>query len=181
MGDQRLARSTRRNGARILGIGAMLLLAVSPAVAQVSVGPAAPALRLLCVSTTGVLSFDGNSNTTCSGAQTNLTSITVNNGGGFVASGSAGFSATGTGGVSTASGNIATSSGNITAGSGNIVATGGNITATSGTVQGATLTDGTVTITGGNISGVGTLTASIGNIGTVNSTTIVNSGSTTAR
>jgi hypothetical protein len=49
------------------------------------------------------------------------------------------------------------------------------VTAT-GTVQGGTITDGTASITGGNISGVGTLTATTGNIGTLASSTINNSG-----
>lgn len=154
-----------RSAQAFWSVAALSLMVATPAAAQVSVTPSAPALRLLCVSTTGVLSYDGNSNTTCAGPQTNLTGLTVSNGGGFVASGTAGFAATGSGGVTTASGNITTAT--------------GNISATAGTVQGATLTDGIATISGGDIAGVGTLTASIGNIGTVNATTIVNSGSAT--
>lgn len=157
--------AARRSPQAFWSVAALSLMVATPAAAQVSVTPSAPALRLLCVSTTGVLSYDGNSNTTCAGPQTNLTGLTVSNGGGFVASGTAGFAATGSGGVTTASGNITTAT--------------GNISATAGTVQGATLTDGMATISGGNIAGVGTLTASIGNIGTVNATTIVNSGSAT--
>lgn len=125
--------------------------------AQVSVTPSAPALRLVCVGTTGQLSFDGNSNTTCAGAQTAITAVSIAGGTGYTASGTAGVSVTGTGGVSTASGSITTAS--------------GNITATTGTVRGATVTDGVATLTGGNLSGVGTLSATNGTIGTLNSTT----------
>ncbi len=95
--------------------------------AQVTVTPSAPALRTVCVSNTGALTFDGNSTSTCAGAQTAITSLTVTNGGGFTAAGTAGFSATGTGAVTTNSGNIASTSGAITTGSGNISTTSGNL------------------------------------------------------
>lgn len=126
--------------------------------AQVSVTPSAPALRVVCVGTTGQLTFDGNSNSVCAGAQTAITGISIGGGTGYTASGTAGVNVTGTGGVSTASGSITTAS--------------GNITATAGTVSGVTITDGTATLTGGNLSGVGTLSATTGTIGTLNSTTV---------
>lgn len=144
-------------------LSATLVVAAAPfciadiAAAQVSVTPSAPALRVVCVGTTGQLTFDGNSNSVCAGAQTAITGISISGGTGYTASGTAGVNVTGTGGVSTASGNISTAS--------------GNITATAGTVRGVTITDGTATLTGGNLSGVGTLSATTGTIGTLNSTT----------
>ena len=65
----------------------------------------------------------------------------------------------------------------------------GDITAVNGTLSGdlgvtgtatvGTLTDGTATLTGGDLSGVGTLTATTGNITTVNSTDVNATGTVT--
>ncbi len=145
-----------------LAMAAMMLVAGTELIqAQTTVTPNAPAgLRLVCVSTTGALSFDSDSTTTCAGAQTAITSFTVTNGGGFTAAGTAGFSATGTGSISTVSGGITTTSGNITTSS-------GNITATSGTVQGATVNStGTISV-GTNLTVNGALNMTNGAISNV--------------
>jgi trimeric autotransporter adhesin len=158
--------------------------------AQVVVAPNAPALRVLCVGTTGTLSFDANSPTTCAGPQTNITGITVSNGTGVTATGTAGVSVTGTGGIAVNSGNITTSTGNVTAGG---TVQGASVRSTGATEVGTTLrVNGTTTLIGaattngvtntGNITtttlGANKVTATTVVASTVNSSNIDNSGTT---
>lgn len=161
-------------------------LNLAPALAQVSVAPAPGTLRVACVDASGNLTFDPNSNTTCAGAQTNVTGITANNGGGFTASGTAGLAVTGTGGISTTSGAISSTTGNIST-------TSGNISAAAGTITGATLTStgtanvGTNLTVGSNAAVGGTLgvtgattTNGITNTGAIGTTTLSASGNVTS-
>lgn len=117
---------------RIVFFGLLLaLVQATAASAQVTVTPLPPAggtnPHIVCLTDAGNLTFDTNSNTTCAGAQTNITGLTVTGGGGFTAAGTAGVAVTGTGTVSTNSGNISSTSGNISTSTGNLSA-GGTLT-----------------------------------------------------
>ena len=133
----------------------LFALGVRPAAAQVTFSsPTAPAgLRTTCVSTTGVLSFDPSSTSTCAGAQTGITGITINNGGGFSATGTAGVTVVGSGVVTTNSGNISSATGNITTASGTVQ--GATVNSTGAMSVGTNLTvNGALNMTNGAISNV---------------------------